>query len=394
MKVGYVIHRFPWPSETFISREVADLIALGHDVEIYSFEAPGTADAALLTDQARGLMLRTKYIDRREAALALVAPAIFAMLGDERRLAATATSRVNRLLRLGRASALARRAVRDGVDRLQAHWPYATTCTHLASLASGLPYSVSIHAHEVAHDNGHFQVCFERLSFATFCNGAAMNYLLDRLPLAAREKSHLVYHGVDIGAFELQPPPEPGPPLRVLSAGRLTGSKGFDRLVVSCGEAHRRGSDVRLTILGRGPEEEKLRRLAEECDFADRLTLPGWVPHDEVRRFLREAHVFALMASDDFNDGLPNVVVEAMASGRPVVLSPLPAAREIIDLGRNGFILKTIDDTDGLIDALETLTRDGVAVTTAAAARATVEEKYDARIHIRTLSDLIEGIRP
>lgn len=391
MKIGYVIHRFPWPSETFISREVADLIELGYDVEIYAFEAPGAADAKLLTDQARELMLRTRYIDKREAALALASPSILPMLADERRLARAATSGGNRLLRLGRASALARRLRRDGVTQMHAHWPYATQCAHLASLATGIPYSVSIHAHEVAYDNGHFPVCFERLTFATFCNGAAMEYLLSRLDPSARAKSSLVYHGVDVSAFQVQPPADPAPPLRILSAGRLTASKGFDRLVVACAEAARRGMDVRLTIVGRGPEDETLRRIAAEKGFSERLSLPGWVPHDEVRRHLRECHVFALMASDDFNDGLPNVVVEAMASGRPVVLSPLPAAREIIDDGRNGFVLAAIDDTDGLIRALEALAVEGAATAMAAAARATVVESYDARIHIRRLADLLEG---
>lgn len=389
MKIGYVVHRFPWPSETFVSREVADLVGLGHDIEIYSFDRPAGRDAELLGDQARRLMAKTRYISRREAAQALATPAMLAMLGEERRLAATATDRSNRLLRLGRAAALARRARRDGVDLLHAHWPYATQCAHLAGLASGLPYSVSIHAHEVAHDGGHFPVCFERLRFASFCNAAAMEYLLSRLPPAARAKAHLVYHGVDVTAFAVQPPADPAPPLRILSAGRLTPSKGFDRLVRAAAEAVRRGTEVRLTILGRGPEEETIRRVAAEEGFSDRLVLPGWVGHEEVGGHLRDCHVFALMASDDFNDGLPNVVVEAMASGRPVVVSPLPAAREIITPGDNGFILATIDDREGFVAALAALAGGDTAARMARAARATVEEHYDARRHIRALAALL-----
>lgn len=391
MNIGYVIHRFPWPSETFISREVADLIDLGHDVEIYSFEAPTGKDAELLTAQARGLQARTHYISNAEAAAALLSPAILAMLGEERRLARAATHDCSRLLRLGRAAALARRLRRDGITRVHAHWPYATECSHLASLASGLPYSISVHAHEVAYDNGHFAACFERLTFASFCNGAAMNYLLARLPPSAREKSHLVYHGVDVDRFVVQPPADPAPPLRILSAGRLTGTKGFDRLVVACAEAVRRGTEVRLTILGRGPEEATIRRVAAEQGFTERLNLPGWVSHEEVTRHLAECHVFALLASDDFNDGLPNVVVEAMASGRPVVVSPLPAAREIIETGENGFILATVDDTEGFIGALEQLARGDTAARMAVAARATVVASYDARQHIQTLAGLLRS---
>jgi len=389
MRIGYVIHRFPWPSETFISREVADLIAMGHDIRLYAFEAPEGKDAELLSDQARDLMARTRYITPREAMAALPGVDTLRMLGDERRLAAAATTKVNRLARLGRSAALARLARADSLDRLHAHWPYATTCVHLASVATGIDYSVSVHAHEVAHDNGHFPVCFERLRFASFCNRAAMDYLLARLPAEARAKAHLVYHGVDVSAFPFQPPAPPPPPLKVLSAGRLTASKGFDRLVAGCAEAARRGLDVELTILGRGAETEALAAQAAALGFADRFHLPGWVPHGEVRGYIRDSHAFALLASDDFNDGLPNVVVEAMASGRPVIVSPLPAAREIVDHGRNGFVLDAVDDLEGLIRILQSLAAEGATDEMAQAARRTVVEGYDAADLIRIQSRLL-----
>lgn len=393
MKIGYVIHRFPWPSETFISREVADVMKLGYDVEIYSFDKPEGADAELLGKQAQHLMSRTQYISKFEAARCIVTGSTPNMLREERRIAPTTTSLATRLLRAGRAAALVRRARQDGVTQLHAHWPYATQCAHLASTAAGIPYSVSVHAHEVAHDNGHFPTCFERLRFATFCNRAAMEYLLSRLDSTARAKSHLVYHGVDVAAFAVQPSAAANAPLRILSAGRLTSTKGFDRLVRACAAAVHRGIEVQLTILGRGPEEATIRRIASELNFSERLNLPGWVSHDEVTGYMRACHVFALLASDDFNDGLPNVVVEAMASGRPVIVSPLPAAREIIANGKSGFILSAVDDEDGFIEALHKLSASDTATRMAAAARTTVEEKYDARCHIRTLASLFQGTK-
>ena len=389
MRIGYVIHRFPWPSETFISREVADLIALGHDIRLYAFVRPTGKDEELLSDQARALMAQTRYITPKEAMLALPSLDTLNMLGEERRLAATPTSRTNRPGRLGRAAALAKLARADGLDRLHAHWPYATSCVHLASVATGIDYSISVHAHEVAHDNGHFPVCFERLRFASFCNRAAMEHLLAKLPPQARDKAHLVYHGVDVSAFPFQPPAPPPPPLKVLSAGRLTASKGFDRLVAGCAEAARRGLNVELTILGRGAETEALTAQAASLGFSDRFHLPGWVPHGEVRGYIRDSHAFALLASDDFNDGLPNVVVEAMASGRPVIVSPLPAAREIVDHGKNGFVLDAVDDLEGLIRILNTLAAEGATDDMAQAARRTVVEGYDAANLIKLQSRLL-----
>lgn len=389
MKLGYVIHRFPWPSETFISREVGSLLARGHNIEIYAFEKPEGRDFELLTPDARALVERTQYISRAEAARALVQPSAIRMLRPNARFQREATVATNEGLRLGRAAALLRRARRDRLDCLHAHWPYATQIVHLVSEASGLPYSVSIHAHEVAHDNGHFAAAFERLKFATFCNRAAMEYLFARLPDEARAKGHLVYHGVNTSAFAALPPPKEVSPLRVLSAGRVTPTKGFDRLIRGCARAAANGVDVELTILGRGPLSADLEALATELGFQDRLHLPGWVPHDQVREHLSQSHVFALLAAADFNDGLPNVVLEAMACARPVILSPLPAAREAVRDSENGYVLDAIDDYVGLENALRRLANPEVAAQMGLAARQSVIGDHDADVHIGVLADLL-----
>lgn len=390
MKIGYVIHRFPWPSETFISREVEDLIALGHDISIYAFEGPEGRDLELLTPEARALMARTQYISRGEAAQALLSPLSLKLLGPNARFSREATVKTHAAQRLGRAVAVWCRAKKDGVQGLHAHWPYATQICDLIGAGTGTPYSVSIHAHEVAHDNGHFPAAFERLEFATFCNGAAMNHLLDQLSDDARDKAHLIYHGVNTTNFTKLAPPEPGKTLRVLSGGRLTPTKGFDRLVRGCAAALAEGIDVELTILGRGSIADDLQKLAEELGFGGRLHLPGWVRHDEVRNYLQQSHVFALLAATNFNDGLPNVVLEAMACGRPVIISPLPAAREAVTDGETGFVLNGVDDYDGFVAALRHLSEGEEAKRMGEAAHETIRDLYDARKHIAALADLFE----
>jgi glycosyltransferase involved in cell wall biosynthesis len=179
--------------------------------------------------------------------------------------------------------------------------------------------------------------------------------------------------------------------LRILSAGRITPTKGFDRLVRACALAKKEGLDVRLTILGRGNGLEALKTLAAELDFAEELELPGWVAHSEVSGFLARSHVFALLANTDFNDGLPNVVVEAMAVGRPVIVSPLPAAREAVINGETGFILDGVEDYPGFVAALRQLVDGAGAERMGRAARALVVGRYDARAHIRALAEQLEG---
>jgi glycosyltransferase involved in cell wall biosynthesis len=217
-----------------------------------------------------------------------------------------------------------------------------------------------------------------------------MEHLLSQLPPEARAKSHLVYHGVDIRTFEQLPLPATQKPLRVVSAGRLTPTKGFDRLIRGCALARQQGMDVELSILGRGAEEARLREVAAACDFGQYLELPGWVSHGAVRDYLARCHVFALMADTTFHDGLPNVVLEAMASGRPVILSPLPAAGEAVEDGCEGFILAAPDDFEGFAAALRSLfATSGLAARMAGAARHRVARDHDANVQITRLQKLI-----
>ncbi|MEM6328246.1 MAG: glycosyltransferase family 4 protein [Bacteroidota bacterium] len=387
MHLAYVVNRFPALSETFVAREVRAIRERGHRVDVYTFTPPTEAEREAMGDEMRAMDATTVHVSPGRPSAA-----------DRSRLGAAMSANArfrhpsSGLGRLGRAFALARHLRETPPDRIHAHWPYATMVTHLASLLTGLPYSVSIHAHEVEHERGHFPEVFSRLQFASFCNRAAMERLLGTLPEAARERSHLVYHGVEVDRFTPLPMPTSVEPFRVLSAGRLTETKGFDRLVRACALARDRGAPVDLAILGQGDHEPAIRAAAESTGFTDHLAMPGWVPHGEVRDWLERSYVFALTASVGFHDGLPNVVLEAMASARPVVLSPLPAASEAVTPGVEGEILRSEHDVDGLAEILVRLASDPEAVRAMGqAARARAEADHDADREIERLIALHES---
>lgn len=395
MRLAYLVPTFPKLSETFVSREVLALRDVGFDVRVYAFARPSAEDLARMSPELQALADETIVLQASARSPAGSLGRLPKLLLENRRLTHAVTNRASAVMRLGRAVAVARQLQRDGIEHLHAHWPYATTVAHLAHLLAGIPYSVSIHAHEVAHENGHFPVVFEALSWAAFCNRAAMGYLLESLPPPAAAKAHLIYHGVDTRTFEPLPMPESTDPFRVVSAGRLTATKGFDRLIRACAAARERGVPVELSILGRGGEEERLHAEAAACGFTPHLDLPGWVPHQDVPGYLRRAHLFALPAATNFHDGLPNVVLEAMAAARPVVLSPLPAASEAVTHEQEGFLLDSADDVEGLTKVLvhaanhpEQLERLGRA------ARARVLAEHDASGQIRRMAALFQGQPP
>ena len=394
MKLASLVAEFPKPSETFVSREVQTLQRLGLPVEVFAVKPPAAPDLAKLDPPMRHLAAQVHYLSLAAAAPGLTSQ--WRKIGPAHRanaaLQKAATLKTNPAARFLRAVALARRCQKQGITHLHAHWPYATQIACLVHHLTSLPFSVSIHAHEVEYDFGHFPTAFETLSFATFCNQAAMERLLGRLGPGARDKSYLVYHGVDLSGFTALPyPGESGPP-RVVSAGRLTPTKGFDRLVRACAQFKQLGGEIELTILGEGALADALSALAREHNFAENLHLPGWLPHDQVARHLAASHLFALMADTNFHDGLPNVLLEAMACARPAIISPLPASSEAITDGREGYILPSAGDEAGMVAALQRCAAQrSTLAAMGEAARARVTRTFDQDLHGSSLIELFES---
>ena len=145
-------------------------------------------------------------------------------------------------------------------------------------------------------------------------------------------------------------------PLRyVLGVGRLEPQKGFDRLLTAFSKAKIVQSDIQLVILGDGTERASLLAKSQELGITSRLQLPGVVA--DVDAWYRRADCFVLTSH---YEGSPNVVMEAMANGCPVVSFDCPyGPAEILEGGRCGMLVRQ-DDIAGLSDAIQRLVSDRV----------------------------------
>jgi glycosyltransferase involved in cell wall biosynthesis len=176
------------------------------------------------------------------------------------------------------------------------------------------------------------------------------------------------------------------------AVGRLAGEKAFDVLVRSVHALVGRGLDARLVIVGEGGEREALERLASDLGIADRVTLPGW--QADVRGYFEAMDVFALSSR---REGLPNVLLEAMALEVPVVATRVNGVPRLVQDGRNGFLVEP-GDLDGLTTALRgLLTNPGLRDLFRAAGRRTVETRYSFPTRMtrlkRIYDDLLGGER-
>lgn len=168
-------------------------------------------------------------------------------------------------------------------------------------------------------------------------------------------KVEIIPFGIDQARWQVVPPPPPGASPRAIFIGRLVAYKGLDVLL----RALEQVPELRLDIVGSGPEGPRLRTLAQALAITDRVRWYGEYPDDDLPRRMADAD-FLVLPSVTVEEMFGLVVLEAMAAGRPVITTALPSAvREVNVPGVTGLEVP-LRDVPALVRALETLCRDSV----------------------------------
>jgi glycosyltransferase involved in cell wall biosynthesis len=169
--------------------------------------------------------------------------------------------------------------------------------------------------------------------------------------------------------------------LHIGAVGRLEPEKAFDLLIRAVGQLHAAGVDVGLTVVGEGHDRPRLEAVVAELGLADRVSLPGW--QSDVRRWFEAMDVFALSSR---REGLPNVLLEAMALGVPCVSTNIAGIPRLIESGVSGRLVPP-DDLPALVAALhEVLTSDATRERYRVAGRTTIETRYSFAARMTTLA--------
>lgn len=367
----YLLAEFPSLSETFILREMSDLVARGVPLCIYAFRKPRTG---AVHAEAEALMKRVHYrpalgtwrwlrahwrtlLGQPKSYLSLLAQVIQESGKEKERWR-------HRLVAFDAAVGAVDLARVCGARHLHAHFASvpATTARYAAALL-GIPFSVSAHARDIFVDGRQDRAALEAnlraAAFVVTCTDYARHYLLAQFPDLPSEKLHRVYHGFYPERFTSGDRSQTGP-ARILTVGRLVPKKGLHILLEACGRLKQRGHHFLLVIAGDGPERGRLTNLAERLGLSHQVLFLGQVTQEDLIPVYGEAHLFALPCVVDQNgdrDGLPNVILEAMAAGLPVVSTPISGIPEAIADGETG-ILVPPGDSEALAEALERLLED------------------------------------
>ena len=417
--VAYILMGYPRVSETFIASEILRVERAGLPLRLFVIKPVEERERGHRHPVADAIAVQPTYLPDPAALRAPLrcwrARHVRPFMPTGRRLRPLGLAKalaivLPQYLRDGRrkiyfkellqAIALADRLPPD-VRHLHAHFAHGTTTvTWLAATIAGLPFSFTGHARDIYAGklNRHGMLRRKLLAarFAVTCTEANVRHLKGIAPEA---RVHLVYHGLSADFTSLietaAPPASRNGHLQVLGVGRLVAKKGFDVLVDACAVLRDRGVPFDARIVGQeDAEADALRRRIAAHDLQELITLPGPIDPEGLLHEYRSAGALCMpcrLLPDD-RDGIPNVLVEAMAAGAPVVATNVSGIPEVVGHEVNG-LLVVADEPEQLADALARLHRDReLAHRLTEAARATVRERFDGERLARDLAALFEEV--
>lgn len=390
MKVGYVLKRYPRYSETFVVNEIVALESLGSELEIFSLRHPDDRHFQDSISRVRAPVNYVTAVGKRASELwnsmqqsAALLPGLWNQLGD-------AVGVDHRFVL--QALEIAKACRERGIKHLHAH--FATEASVVASLAArwaGIPHSFTAHAKDIFHeavDPGVLAKKLLRAERVVTVSDFNRDFLRALCPQAS-DRITRIYNGLDLGLFPFDANQDR--PQRVVGVGRLVPKKGFDVLIDACAGLAKRGVGFECRIVGTGELENELAGRIESYGLSERVRLLGPLPQSQVREEIKAAALLAapcVQAADGNRDGLPTVLLEAMALGTACVATPVTGIPEAIRDESTGLLVGE-RGTEALGGAIERLLTDPeLRGHLAKNARALVEREFDIQSNARTLQIL------
>jgi glycosyltransferase involved in cell wall biosynthesis len=403
---------YPRISETFISNEILLLERLGFNIHLISMRR---GREKFTHNSVQRIRARVDYLP--ETLLAPLPKFLFHNLqlaARKPRIYAAALKTALRRFCRTRKSATLKHLFQAGVlvhkflpsssiAHLHAHFAHSPTSVAMfASQLSGLNFSFTAHAKDIYTSNS--AQLREKISLAKFvvtCTEYNKQHLLnlsDGLPVAV----HRIYHGIDTGLFtgEAEDQSVPPVPYEILTVARMIAKKGLPTIYKALGILKERGIAFNHTLIGDGEDREMIVDLINDLGLSSVARVIGTQPHDVVLEHYRRAAAFVLgceVASNGDRDGIPNVCLESMAMGVPVVTTNVSAIPELIENEKTGLLVSAGQPGQLAQAMLRLLTDQDLRNRVIPAARRRIRQEFDNKVLIKKLAEIysreIEGFR-
>lgn len=408
VRVGYIVRSWPRSSQTFVVAEVLAVERLGTELTIFSRTRAG--DRLVQPDVAE-VAAPVHHLDETPLAR---------RLGEIARVATTAPRRcVSTLLYVlrrpwltdGYSTTSARRCLLDAVtvaawlrqeqragrpvEHLHAHFAHdPALVAMLASRLTGTPYTFTAHARDL------YQLApaalaerVEGADLVVTCCAQNAQHLATAVPTRQRRPVRVIHHGVRLERFPDGHGTTGDTPL-IVSVGRLVEKKGFPDLLEACALVKAAGRRFQLRVYGDGPLRAALESQRSRLGLDAEVDFAGEHEQSSVLAALRAADLFALtpyVTADGDRDGIPNVLVEAMATGLPVVSTLAAGVPELVSDGTSGLLAEPRDVVTIAAHLVRLLDDAPERRRLGAAARRAVVADFDVDVAARRLHEVFAG---
>lgn len=383
-RIGYVVKCYPRYSETFVVNEILALEQRGMELDIFALRPPRDTHFQDIIARVRAPVHYLPSRAPKAADFWDVMQAVARWAPADRLLDAARDENAHDVHQ----ALLLAQAIRErGIRHLHAH--FASSATGVARMAArfaGIGYSFTTHAKDIYHDSVVGDDLYRKLTGAAAVVTVSdynLNHLRERFGDVPVER---IYNGLDLDDFPYRSPADRPP--RIVAVGRLVEKKGFVDLIDACSLLVERGRKLDCQLIGGGELEAELRERIAARGLQRRVELTGPLPQREVVRRVQAGAVLAapcVIGRDSNRDGLPTVLLEAMALGTPCVSTDVTGIPEILTDGVTGLQVPQHDPA-ALASALERLLADSsLRVRLAEAARRRIEQDFDVRHNVAGL---------
>ena len=395
MRVAYLTGEYLRPTHTFIQREVEELRSAG--VEVHTFSVRSTAAADIVSPEQQDeqakifnlLPIRPLGILSAHLQLLMTTPRRYLqtlwLAWQSRSLGLKAL--LYQLIYFIEAGFLAQELRRRGIQHLHNHFADSScTVAMLAATLTDIPFSFTLHGPYIFFEpyrwklnlkiqRAEFVVCISH-----YCRSQAMLFS----DPDCWDKLHIVHCGIDLKRYR----PIQSHQKRLLYVGRLSAAKGVPILFEAVALLMSHHPDLTLTIVGDGPDRQELEFQAAALGIQSHLKFVGYQSQDAVCHFLQDCDLFVLPS---FAEGLPVVLMEAMATGVPVVTTSIAAISELVEDGVSGYLVPP-GAVEPLAARLERLLQDpALRQSFGQAGRLKVEQEFDLHQEVCKLKRIFEA---
>lgn len=359
MRIAYVINRYPAVSHSFIRREIAALEAVG--IEVFRFSIRPTDTLQLPDQRDRDELSKTVCLLKGNR-FSLVTSALLSMFRHPfRSLRALRiayvhcdwrpTDIVRRAAYFAEASFIASRLRLERIDHMHAHFgTNPATVVRIASILTGVPYSFTVHGPDEFDAPGPLDLA-GKVRDAAFCvaiSSFGKSQIMRWSAFRDWPKINVVRCGVDENFIEQPDICEPTATPTLCAVARLSAQKGIPLLLDAAAEMKRRGRHFHLILVGDGEMRPEVEEIISSHQLTDIVKLAGWADTSAVIEHLRSARAMVLPS---FAEGLPVVIMEALALNRPVIVTAIAGTPELVDADCGWLV--TAGSVSDLVSAME-----------------------------------------